>query len=283
MPQKTKSCPKVSVLMPAYNSEKYIGEAIESILNQTFTDFEFIIINDGSTDNTAKIVRKYAKKDKRIKFVDNKKNKGVTKTRNELLKLAKGEYIACMDSDDISLPTRFEKQIKYMNEHPECGVLGTWYEVFDKQNYISRFASKITILKLLHGCAVCNPSAMIRKSVIDRNNLEYNNNFNWCEDYEFWSRMIFFTEIHTLQSVLLKYRWHNTNISVEHAKKQDELANIVKQNIVNRLTDDKDQQRLLLSSLKPGFLLPKWSGRIICLFIPKRQIRHNFREKYVKD
>ena len=92
---------KVSVLMPAYNVEKYVGEAIESILNQTFKDFEFIIINDGSTDNTPKIIKEYAKKDKRIKFIDNKKNKGFIASLNECLDNATGEYVAKMDSDDI--------------------------------------------------------------------------------------------------------------------------------------------------------------------------------------
>jgi glycosyltransferase involved in cell wall biosynthesis len=98
--------PRISVVMPAYNSERYIGEAIESILNQTFTDFEFIIINDGSMDDTAKIVLQYANKDKRIKFINNKDNRGIVSVLNQGLDLAKGEYIARMDSDDISLPTR---------------------------------------------------------------------------------------------------------------------------------------------------------------------------------
>ena len=101
--------PKVSVLMPAYNSEKYIAEAIESILNQTFSDFEFIIINDGSTDKTAEIVNGYARADKRIKFINNKKNQGLIAVLNQGLDLCRGEYIARMDSDDIAINDRLEK------------------------------------------------------------------------------------------------------------------------------------------------------------------------------
>lgn len=270
--------------MPAYNSEKYIGEAIESILNQTFTDFELLVLND-SPDNKEleKIVKEYAKHDKRVKYLKNPKNLGVTKSQNKLLEVCTGEFIAHMDSDDISLPTRFEKQIEYMDKHPECGALGTWYEVFGDKKCTLRFPANVTILKLLQGCCICNPTAFIRKSVLDKNNLKYDEKYTYSEDYELWARMAFLTEIHNLEKVLFKYRWHKNNISVEHEKTQKELSNKVKQNILNKLTNDKDQQKLLLGGLKPGILLPKWMGRIICLFIFKRSARHNFRDKYVKD
>ena len=276
--------PRISVVMPAYNSEKYIGEAIESILNQTFTDFELLVLND-SPDNKEleKIVKEYAKHDKRVKYLKNPKNLGVTKSQNKLLEVCTGEFIAHMDSDDISLPTRFEKQIEYMDKHPECGALGTWYEVFGDKKCTLRFPANVTILKLLQGCCICNPTAFIRKSVLDKNNLKYDEKYTYSEDYELWARMAFLTEIHNLEKVLFKYRWHKNNISVEHEKTQKELSNKVKQNILNKLTNDKDQQKLLLGGLKPGILLPKWMGRIICLFIFKRSARHNFRDKYVKD
>lgn len=276
--------PRISVVMPAYNSEKYIGEAIESILNQTFTDFELLVLNDSPNNKELeKIVKDYAKKDKRVKYMKNPKNLGVTESRNKLLKACTGEFIACMDSDDISMPTRFQKQIEYMEKHPECGVLGTGYKLFGTEEYTKKFPEKITILRLLQGCTIANPSVLMRKSVLDKNNITYDNNYNWCEDYEFWSRVVFFTEIHNLDDILLKYRWHGENISVEHAKKQKELADQVKQNILNRLTDDIQQQRLLLGKLKPGFLLPKFIGRIICLFIFNHKTRHKFRDQYVKD
>ena len=277
--------PRVSVVMPAYNSEKYIGEAIESILNQTFTDFELIVLND-SPDNKEleSIVKKYANKDKRVKYVKNSKNIGIPKSRNKLLKLTKGEYIACMDSDDISLPERFEKQIEYMNAHPECGVLGTWFQLFGKDTTIVRHPKYIKILNLLHNQHVGNPTVMMRKSVIDKYDLKYDEDYNYCEDYELWSRMIFVTEIHNLPEILLKYRWHGTNVSIEHSKKQSDLTNTVKQNILNKLTTDKNEQQMVLRGhANVGILLPKWLGRICCMFIPKRKNRHNFRDKYVRN
>lgn len=274
--------PRVSVIMPAYNSEKYISEAIESILNQTFTDFEFIILNDGSTDNTQKIVKEYAKKDKRIKFIDNKKNKGLVSVLNQGIDLAQGEYIARMDSDDISLPTRFEKQIEYMDKHPECGILGTWYKVFGKKEEEVKHPLNIKILDLMDSCYIGHPTVFIRKSVLDKYNFKYNKEYNCCEDYELWSCLVFVTEIHNLPEILLKYRWHGNNISVEHAKKQGELTKNVKKNILNKLTDNPIKQQILLNKIKQGILLPKWIGKIICLFIFKRKKRHNFRKKYVK-
>ena len=114
--------------MPAYNAEKYINEAIDSILAQTFTDFEFIIIDDGSTDSTCAIVESYS--DSRIRFFKNEHNLGVAATLNRGLDLARGEYIARMDADDISLPTRFEKQAAYMDSHPDVVVCGTGVECF---------------------------------------------------------------------------------------------------------------------------------------------------------
>jgi len=115
--------PKVTVLMPVYNGEKYLNEAIDSILGQTFKDFKFLIINDGSTDGTADILKSY--KDSRIKVTNNEKNIGLTKSLNKGLKMAKSEYIARMDADDISLPTRLQKQVEFMDSHPKVGVCGT--------------------------------------------------------------------------------------------------------------------------------------------------------------
>ena len=279
--------PRISVVMPAYNSEKYISEAIESILNQTFTDFEFIILNDGSTDNTAKIISEYAGKDKRIKFVNNEQNKGLVGVLNEGLDLANGEYIARMDSDDISLPMRFEKQIKYMDEHPECSVLGAWFERFGNAHGVVRHPTRIKILNILADQHVGHPTVFMRKSVLDTYGFRYDNNYKWCEDFELWSRMVFITEIHNLPEILLRYRVADANIGVVHGAEQYKTAQRVKHNILKMLTDDVEKQQHILGcargQYKQGLLLPKWLGRIICLFIVRRSARHNFRNRYVKD
>ena len=111
--------PKISVVMPVLNGEKYLAEAIESILNQTFQDFEFIIVDDGSTDQTPEILRSYANKDSRIQIVTNPINRGIGYSRNRGIALSRGEYIANMDADDLCLPERFEKQVRFLDSHPD--------------------------------------------------------------------------------------------------------------------------------------------------------------------
>lgn len=236
MPTKT---PRVSVLMSAYNSEKYIAEAIESILNQTFTDFEFIIINDGSTDNTAKIISDYAKSDKRIKFIDNKKNAGLIAALNQGLDFCRGEYIARMDSDDISLPERFAKQVKYMDQHPECGALSTWANKFGPNITKDKILTYIPTVKLLdflvYGDKVLNPGSMVRRSVLVDNNIKYNPEYKYAEDYAFWIEVVKHAEIHNLQEILLKYRWHDGNVSVTHRQTQLECAERIRKSILSDL------------------------------------------------
>jgi glycosyltransferase involved in cell wall biosynthesis len=126
--------PRISVVMSVYNGEKYLRQAIESILQQTYTDFEFIIIDDGSTDSSREIIQSYD--DKRIRLVINEQNIGLTKSLNKGIRLAKGEFIARMDADDISLPQRFEKQVAYLDSHPEVGVLGTYANIIDHRGKI---------------------------------------------------------------------------------------------------------------------------------------------------
>lgn len=241
---------KISVLMSAYNSEKYIAEAIESILNQTFKDFEFIIINDGSTDKTPKIIEKYAKSDKRIKFIDNEKNAGIVAALNQGLNFCRGEYIARMDSDDISLPTRFAKQVKYMDQHPECGACSTWAEKFGPNITKDRILTYMPTVKLLdfliYGDKVLNPGSMVRRSVLVDNNIKYNPAYKYAEDYAFWAEVCKYAEIHNLQEVLLKYRWHDGNVSVTHRKTQLECAEKIRKSILSDLLSyDTDVEKLL--------------------------------------
>lgn len=128
--------PEVSVIMGVFNSAKKVGVAIESILNQTFTDFEFIICDDASTDNTYETIKEYAGKDKRIKLLKNEKNLGLAGTLNICLESARGKYIARMDDDDFSHPQRFEKQIKFLDENPEYAIVGTSKNYFDENGIV---------------------------------------------------------------------------------------------------------------------------------------------------
>lgn len=242
--------PRISVLMTAYNSEKYIGAAIESILNQTFSDFEFIIINDGSTDNTPKIIKEYAKKDKRIKFIDNKVNQGLIAVLNQGIDLCQCEYIARMDSDDISLEQRFEKQIKYMDEHPECGVLGTSIKIFGpsiKKDRFYKYPKQVKLLDfVLYGNQVAHPTTMIRRSLLINNNLRYNPQYKHAEDFALWAEIVRYTEIHNLQEILFNYRWYGNNVSVIHNKEQKECAEKITKDILESISSSKQYIHELL-------------------------------------
>lgn len=201
--------PKISVLMPVYNTEKFLKEAIDSILNQTFEDFEFLIINDASTDNSKNIILSYD--DKRIRYFKNIKNLGVARTLNKGLRLAKGKYIARMDADDRALPSRLEKQVAYMDAHPEISVCGTWLKaIFDTKSKIWKVPTthdEIRSLMLFHD-AVFHPTVMMRMEIIKKYNFQYKLTFPCAEDYDLWMRMIGHSRFANIPEVLLLRRIH---------------------------------------------------------------------------
>ena len=247
---RTPRTPRVSVLMSAYNSEKYIAAAIESILTQTFTDFEFVIINDGSTDRTPEIVAEYAARDKRIKFIDNRTNAGLIAALNQGLDFCRGEYIARMDSDDISLPTRFQIQTEYLDAHPECGVVGAWIKKFGpgvKSDEYFKYPEQMKILDfLVHGNQVAHPCTMIRREILTRHNIKYNPEYKYAEDYAFWVEIVKYAEIHNIQTVLLNYRWADENVSVVHRKAQLQCTERIRRHILSDLlTNDTDIEKIL--------------------------------------
>ena len=238
--QKSSSIHKISVLMPVYNAEKYIAEAIDSILAQTFTDFEFIIINDGSTDKTAEIIRSY--KDPRIVFVDNEKNQGLITVLNQGLNMARGEYIARMDADDISFPERFAEQIEFMDAHPDVGLLGAQLQMFGDRHWKSAYPEKIGILDANN---INHPTVMLRKSVFDKYNLHYDHDYIAAEDYELWSRVVRYTKIVNLPDVLLKYRWHSANESVKKKKLQLKNTMRIQENVLDYISGTEKTKNLL--------------------------------------
>jgi len=207
--------PKISVIMSVFNGEKYLREAIDSILSQSYTDFEFIIVNDGSTDNSPSIIKSYS--DKRIRLIDNEQNIGLTKSLNRAIKQGRGEYIARQDVDDISLPQRLEEQVKYLEQHPEIVALGTSRYVIDEDGKIMR--KEAALLKpghnLFQANAFTHGSVMFRKAVIDELG-GYNEVFRYSQDYELWLRVAQHHQIRNLPQVLYKLRSHGANIRLQH-------------------------------------------------------------------
>lgn len=242
--------PKVSVLMPVYNTrEDYLRSAIESILNQTFTDFEFIIVNDGSTEiDPTPIVKSY--KDSRIKYYKNSKNKGLVFTRNRLMALATGEFIAWMDSDDISLPHRLATQLKYFVNHPDVSIVGSWIRVFPMPDKGGHQKENIGVLDVLRGWPLNNPTVMWRRADIEKHELKYDDKFPVAEDYDFWSRAVRFVKTANVQEELLMYRRMGQNISVARGEQMEKLDKQIKQSLLDLLTDDLYLQKEITKLIK---------------------------------
>ena len=205
---KQKQRPAISVVMSAYNSEKYIAEAIESILNQTFKDFEFIIINDGSTDKTLEIIKNYSRKDKRIKLIKNTKNLGLIKSLNKGLKAARGKYIARMDADDISLPERFKIQYDYLEKNIEIFLIGSGVIQIDKKGKEILKSRPITGVKKIkrilrkRNC-IAHPTIMFQND----QNIFYREKMLYCEDYDLYLRLLHKkNKLDNIKELLLKYR-----------------------------------------------------------------------------
>lgn len=214
----TNGKPKVSVLMPVYNGEKYLREAIDSILGQTYRHYEFIIINDGSTDDSVKIIHEYS--DERIRLVHNEKNIGLPATLNKGIELATGEYIARMDSDDISLPTRLEKQVKFMDDHPEVGVCGTWIRYIGVprrpwRSTVYKYPTKPRDIKsrALFDSSFAHPSVIMRSSLLEKFQLRYDTEHLNAEDYGLWQKCGFCFPLANIPEVLLLYRVNPTSIT----------------------------------------------------------------------
>lgn len=205
---------KLTVIMPVYNGELYIEEAINSLLEQTFSDFDLIILNDNSSDSTVSIIEKLKANDDRIILINKRKNEGPAHLRNEGIDLAKTEYIALLDADDIALPTRFEKQIQLLDSQPNLALCGTWFTIFgDKKEKILRHEVDHEALKIqfLHSCGLGNSTVMFRKSLIG--DLRFEDQYVPAEDYGLWSEFIAKHEFYNIPESLVKYRWHPGNIS----------------------------------------------------------------------
>lgn len=231
------SCPAISVLMPVYNAEKYVAEAIESIIRQTFVDFEFIIINDGSTDGSAEIVRQYAKKDSRIKLLENEKNIKISASLNRGIQVAEAPLIARMDADDNAAPCRLEKQFDYMRKWPHVDVCGTFLEVYDTGEVWTQPTANNSIrAKLLFSNSFFHPTVMMKKKVLLDTRECYSLKLAGVEDYALWVKLAKDTAITfvNMPEVLLRYRKGSQHIT---HKKYDDLFLLLKEVYKDQLND----------------------------------------------
>lgn len=212
---------RVSVVMPCYNAEKYIAEAIKSILDQTYPYFKLIIIDDGSTDKSREIIEKYVQRDNRIHLLCNVQNQGQVYTRNRGIAECDTEYIALMDADDVALPYRFEREVMFLDSHPEIGAVGGEYQMISEggeiigRSKIRAFDERSVKANLFFQNVLANSSMMFRAEIIKKNNITYRDEDRGSsiEDYRFWSEFSNHAQITNLPCVLIKYRIVENSIS----------------------------------------------------------------------
>lgn len=218
--------PQISVLMPVYNSERFLSDAVQSILDQTFADFEFLIIDDGSTDDSRRILQDFAARDSRIRLIC-RGNTGYVVALNEMLGLARGEFLARMDADDVSYPHRFKVQVAFLREHGDVACVGAYVDFIDSESRFLRVESTAhenedIQSRLLRGeCPICHPAVMMRAESVRRVD-GYRAEFQPAEDRDLWLRLGEVSELRNVPRRLLRYRLHSGSVSERHRQQQIE-------------------------------------------------------------
>lgn len=222
------NAPLISVALPVYNGEKYLAEAINSILSQTFANFELIIIDDGSTDRSIQVLRDFEKRDARIRLIA-RENRNLSTTLNDIIHLARGKWIARMDQDDIAMPQRFEHQLLWLQKN-NADICGSWIKLFgtaDTRILKHALTDEGIKMELLFGAPFAHPTVMMKKELAQQ--LLYDKTWEKCEDYDLWERAARANwKMTNVPEVLLKYRQHGAQISTSTFNKQQELTQAVR-------------------------------------------------------
>lgn len=250
--EKQNATPLISVVMSVYNEENYLQEAVDSILKQTVQDFELIIVDDCSTDRTREILRGY--RDPRIRVIWNEENKGLTANLNLAISLAKGQYIARMDGDDLSHPDRFEKELRYLKEHPEMKLISCRTETFGREHLRSDIQGDPEYLRcrMLVRPVLAHPGFLVRGEVFRKLGFRYDETFRQAQDYDLAARLSRKYAIGICPEVLLEYRAHKGQVSSKAGSRQFANADRVRARLLEELgihlneEEWKDYHRLVL-------------------------------------
>ena len=261
------SRPKISVIMPVYNTKgEYLEASIQSILNQTYKNFEFLIIDDGSTNpETKNILSSYRFKDRRIRLIKGNHN-GIAKSLNILISKSRGEYIARMDSDDISMPDRFEKEVRILDKNSNVGLVSSRIKYFGYRNDKLVYPESPSYFDMIRENQIAHPTVMFRRSL----GVEYPVEFPYAEDYALWSNLIHKTTIYVIPEELLLYRIHQDMSSNKHMQDQFASANRIKNNMLNFLSKDEDVKHLIMYII----FHPEEAKRINDIYVNKKTRNH---------
>lgn len=215
--------PLVSIVMPVYNAGDFLIEAIKSIQNQTYQNWELIAVDNRSTDNSWQILQEFKKNDKRIKIYRNDENQGVAHTANLALTKVKGQFIARMDADDISLPWRLEKQVVFLQKHPQAVAIGGQCELINQDNEIigeKRFPTDHADIKKMMFVSIPlqQPTMMVSRKLLPQNFIWYEDDLDVAEEVELLFKFFKYGKVYNLPEIVLYYRLHGNNISLQHPK-----------------------------------------------------------------
>ncbi len=247
----THTMPSISVAMSVYNGERFLAPAIESVLAQSFTQFEFLILDDGSKDQTASIIQSYAAQDNRIRPII-RENRGLVDSLNQLIAESRAPLIARMDADDICLPERFAQQLAFLNAHPEFGVIGCrTYDIDDQDQPLDMHqpphpeTHEEFLAAIDHGALLlCHPSVMYRREVVLAVG-GYHAAFKHCEDLDLWLRLASCTRIGNLPERLIRYRHYADQVSSRHATVQQIGAAVARLAYYERMAGNVDPTETL--------------------------------------
>lgn len=260
----TMSDPRISVAMSVYNDDLFLTEAIESILGQSFGDFEFLIVDDGCTDGSGAIIDEYARRDSRIRPI-HQSNRGLIASLNRAIGEARAPLIARMDGDDVALPERFARQVAFLDAHPECGVVGTNFHNIDAAGRVTECVDLHPLdhdgilAALGHYSPICHPSVMMRRAALVGVG-GYRPAYCYCEDFDLWLRLSMRTRLANLPDRLLHYRRSESQVSIRQAVGQQRNAAIALLAHAERLADRPDPTEGL-DSLPPLAALDPLFGR----------------------
>ena len=249
-----KGSPLISVVMPVFNSEQYLDKSIKSVLEQTYDNFELLIINDGSTDNSNSIIKKYQSQDKRITILT-QENKGITKSLNNGIKHSKGSFIARMDADDICDSKRFEFQIEYLEKNPNIDIVGSMVSKISEKGEVIQSLNDLPLedyqikWHLIFGTPLIHPALMIRKCVFI-NNGYYSDRLNFAQDIEFWRRTSRHVRFYNLPKILFKLRIHNQSTSSMFQNEQNNVREKSLVYYINSLTGMNYNKKKIASLIK---------------------------------
>lgn len=266
---------KASIILPVYNAESTIADSIRSIIEQSFQDFELIIINDGSTDRSEDIINSFD--DSRILYTQNTSNQGLIYTLNLGLRKSKGEYIARMDADDIALKDRLLKQVQYMDNNQSCIACGTQLEYFGTTQIHSNSPiyhssdSECKAYLILNPC-FAHPSVILRSKMLKDNNIYYNEKYKYVEDYKFWIDLSDYGTFHNLPEALLKYRISATQITSNNNELQNENAKLCRREYIKKHLSIEIPEKITyeyVKEIRKSYKNEKYLLEVLCFSLDK--------------